>query len=136
MDNPVAGAAGEARQVGIMDMKTGSVQVLSLPATCWHVAVHEREEIFYAISSEESRFQLSGALLQQLEDTLALVATDGHRLALVESEVPGIVEAEGVLVPRKALQELLMPMRISSPFSVDGSDSFEAPKYPLMWAQN
>ncbi len=63
-------------------------------------------KIFFAISSEESRFQLSGALLQQQEEALSLVATDGHRLALVESAVEGLVESEGVLVPRKALQEI------------------------------
>ena len=63
-------------------------------------------KVFFAISSEESRFQLSGALLEMREETLALVATDGHRLALVETEADGVAEAEGVLVPRKALQEL------------------------------
>jgi len=64
-------------------------------------------KVFYAISSEESRFQLSGALLEQQEGALALVATDGHRLALVESDAKGMTAAEGVLVPRKALQELM-----------------------------
>ncbi len=63
-------------------------------------------KIFFAISSEESRFQLSGALLRFQEDSLVLVATDGHRLALVETGVPGMTEREGILVPRKALQEL------------------------------
>ena len=63
-------------------------------------------KVFFAISSEESRFQLSGALLKFQEDSLLLVATDGHRLALVESGVPGLKENEGILVPRKALQEL------------------------------
>ncbi len=63
-------------------------------------------KIFYAISSEESRYQLSGALLKIQDDSLALVATDGHRLALIESEVEGLKAAKGVLVPRKTLQEL------------------------------
>ena len=63
-------------------------------------------KVFFAISSEESRFQLSGALMEFREDCLVLVATDGHRLALVESAVKGTTEAEGVLVPRKALQEI------------------------------
>ncbi len=40
-------------------------------------------KIFFAISSEESRFQLSGALMRFGKDSLTLVATDGHRLALV-----------------------------------------------------
>ncbi|MEM1177654.1 MAG: DNA polymerase III subunit beta [Acidobacteriota bacterium] len=63
-------------------------------------------KVFFAISSEESRFQLSGALLEMREDALVLVATDGHRLALVESGADGVSEADAVLVPRKALQEL------------------------------
>ncbi len=63
-------------------------------------------KIFFAISSEESRFQLSGALMQLMEDGIVMVATDGHRLALVESKIEGMEEADGVLVPRKALQEL------------------------------
>ncbi len=63
-------------------------------------------KIFFAISSEESRFQLSGALMKLIEDGIVLVATDGHRLALVESEIQGMAESEEVLVPRKALQEL------------------------------
>ncbi len=63
-------------------------------------------KIFFAISSEESRFQLSGALVQLMDDGIIMVATDGHRLALVESEIQGMEESEEVLVPRKALQEL------------------------------
>ena len=41
-------------------------------------------------------------------DSFEMVATDGHRLALVETALGAGSEAkEGVLVPRKALQELL-----------------------------
>jgi len=50
MDNPADGAAGEARHVGIWDRRTDRVTVLPLPATCWHVAVHPRADIFYAVS--------------------------------------------------------------------------------------
>ena len=64
-------------------------------------------KVIYAVSTEESRFQLNGALLQQKGDSLEMVATDGHRLALVENAFSSPGEAEGVLVPRKALQELL-----------------------------
>jgi DNA polymerase-3 subunit beta len=63
-------------------------------------------KILFAVSNEESRFQLNGALLKLKAKSLELVATDGHRLALVENEVATAKEAEGVLVPRKALQEL------------------------------
>ncbi len=63
-------------------------------------------KVFFAISNEESRYQLSGALMQQSDEMISLVATDGHRLALVDCAAAGLSAAEGVLVPRKALQEL------------------------------
>jgi DNA polymerase-3 subunit beta len=63
-------------------------------------------KVAFAISSEESRFQLNGALMKMGEDQLTLVATDGHRLALVDSEIQGLEASDGVLVPRKALHEL------------------------------
>ncbi len=72
-------------------------------------------KVIFAISTEESRFQLNGALFKLKPDGLEMVATDGHRLALVEAAAGGadgtavtIKKAqEGVLIPRKALQELL-----------------------------
>src|SRR5271154_3623284 len=62
----------------------------------------------FAISSEESRFTLNGALLVLKKGGLVLVATDGHRLAMVESsgELPGINAAYRALLPRKAMAEL------------------------------
>lgn len=62
----------------------------------------------FAISSEESRFTLNGALLVLRKGGLVMVATDGHRLAMVESsgELPGIAGAYRALLPRKAMLEL------------------------------
>src|SRR3989449_9702655 len=40
----------------------------------------------FAISMEESRYTLNGGLLILKPDLLAMVATDGHRLALVETD--------------------------------------------------
>jgi len=50
MDNPAYGRRGEARHVGVRDMKSGAVRVIPLPATCWHVLPHRNEELFYAVS--------------------------------------------------------------------------------------
>ena len=63
-------------------------------------------KILFAVSAEESRFQLNGALLKLKNGSLEMVATDGHRLALVEGGLEGSGEEDSVLVPRKALQEL------------------------------
>jgi len=63
-------------------------------------------KIIFAVSAEESRFQLNGALLKLKEGSLEMVATDGHRLALVERPLASPAVEDSVLVPRKALAEL------------------------------
>ncbi len=62
----------------------------------------------FAISSEESRFTLNGALLVLRKGGVVMVATDGHRLAMIESseELPGVSGAYRALLPRKAMMEL------------------------------
>jgi hypothetical protein len=47
MDHP---HHGEAREVGIFDLQTGSARRIELPATCWHVAVDATRDVFYALS--------------------------------------------------------------------------------------
>ncbi len=73
-------------------------------------------KVFFAIPAEDARFQIAGAMLKPLDRGLAMVATDGHRLALVEVELDGLEEADGVLVPRKALKEL---QRFDSPLDLE-----------------
>lgn len=62
----------------------------------------------FAISNEESRFTLNGALLVLKKGGLVMVATDGHRLAMIESSVdlPGVTGAYRALLPRKAMVEI------------------------------
>jgi DNA polymerase-3 subunit beta len=65
-------------------------------------------KVLFAVSSEESRFQLSGALLKLKGKRAEMIATDGHRLALIDAALPQAASGEeAVLVPRKALHELL-----------------------------
>jgi DNA polymerase-3 subunit beta len=63
----------------------------------------------FAISAEESRFTLNGALLQLKGQGMLMVATDGHRLAYIESraEISGIHGMHRALLPRKAMSEIL-----------------------------
>ena len=63
----------------------------------------------FSISNEESRFTLNGAQLLMTDKTLTMVATDGHRLALVEYKVanPGVEGLYKTLLPKKAMQELI-----------------------------
>jgi DNA polymerase-3 subunit beta len=62
----------------------------------------------FAISMEESRYTLNGGLLILKPDTLAMVATDGHRLALAEMDhkLTGLNGEVKVLIPKKAMDEV------------------------------
>jgi DNA polymerase-3 subunit beta len=77
----------------------------TLPADVFATAI--RRTIF-AISSEESRYTLNGALLLLKPGSVTMVATDGHRLALIERdlEVAGLKNELRILIPKKAMGEL------------------------------
>ena len=65
----------------------------------------------FAISTEETRYYLNGIFLHAAQrdgvDVLRAVATDGHRLASVESPLPeGAAGMPGVIIPRKTVAEL------------------------------
>lgn len=68
-------------------------------------------KVKFAITHEETRFQLNGALLKVQPNKLEMVATDGHRMALINfpSSITGKGKKGGdltILVPRKALGEI------------------------------
>jgi DNA polymerase-3 subunit beta len=67
----------------------------------------------YSITMEEAGFKLSGVFMERInkggEDFLRMVATDGHRLSLIDKKVPDVQKIEmehGVMIPRKGLLEL------------------------------
>ncbi|MEI6606005.1 MAG: DNA polymerase III subunit beta [Verrucomicrobiota bacterium] len=61
----------------------------------------------YAISSDETRYVLNGIFASFHDGKMTLVATDGRRLAMVDSdlEFPASHETD-VIIPTKAVQEL------------------------------
>lgn len=67
----------------------------------------------YSVTMEEAGFKLSGVFMEKTkkdgEDFLRMVATDGHRLSLIDKKVPDIQKIElkhGVMIPKKGLIEL------------------------------
>lgn len=62
----------------------------------------------FAITGEDTRYFLNGALFVLKPGTMSLIATDGHRLALATSERAGGGGGEEVqaILPRKTLGEL------------------------------
>ena len=68
------------------------------------------ERTLYAASMDETRYNLNGVYLEVLEETgrIRMVATDGHRLSLIDRTPGEDVSAlgGGVIIPRKGLSEL------------------------------
>lgn len=62
----------------------------------------------FAVTQEESRYALNGALMILNDEGLAFVATDGYRLALIRRPLQGISVGEEtrIIVPKKTLNEL------------------------------
>ncbi len=77
----------------------------------------------FAISMEESRYTLNGGLLILKPETLAMVATDGHRLAVAETDYKfsELNSEVRLLVPKKAMMEV---QRLAAEAGDDGQIEF------------
>jgi DNA polymerase-3 subunit beta len=65
------------------------------------------EKTQFAISADETRHNLNGVYFEVAQGNIRMVATDGHRLSLIERPAPGNFNLKkGVIVPRKGLLEL------------------------------
>jgi DNA polymerase-3 subunit beta len=65
------------------------------------------ERTFFAVSTDETRYNLNGVFFEPTGDALRLVATDGHRLSLAEKPLAASFGLKrGVILPKKGLQEL------------------------------
>ena len=61
----------------------------------------------FAVSVEETRYNLNGIYLHEKDNTLVAVATDGHRLACAKTALPdGAKDIPGVIIPRKTIGEV------------------------------
>lgn len=63
----------------------------------------------YAISSDETRLHFNGIYLQEVDSKLRAVATDGHRLSLIELDLKdqnNEALVNGVIIPKKGVMEL------------------------------
>jgi DNA polymerase-3 subunit beta len=65
------------------------------------------DKTIFAVSPDEARYNLSGVYVVAPEGgTVRMVATDGHRLSMIDREATGFSMVGGVIIPRKGLAEL------------------------------
>lgn len=61
----------------------------------------------FSVSTDETRYNINGFMLENKDGTARMVTTDGHRLAMIEKEsgdIPGGEDA--VIMPKKGVMEL------------------------------
>lgn len=65
------------------------------------------ERTIFSVSSDETRYNLNGVFIEEVKGgSVRMVATDGHRLAMVDRAIGALGLAKGVILPRKGLTEL------------------------------
>lgn len=64
------------------------------------------DKTHFSMAQQDVRYYLNGMLLETDGKMLRTVATDGHRLALCEMDLPAKTEGQQVIIPRKGVLEL------------------------------
>jgi DNA polymerase-3 subunit beta len=64
------------------------------------------DKTHFSMAQQDVRYYLNGMLLETDGKMLRTVATDGHRLALCEMDLPAKTQGHQVIVPRKGVLEL------------------------------
>jgi DNA polymerase III subunit beta len=64
------------------------------------------DKTHFSMAQQDVRYYLNGMLLETDGKMLRTVATDGHRLALCEMDLPSKSGAQQVIIPRKGVLEL------------------------------
>jgi DNA polymerase-3 subunit beta len=82
--------------------KLEEVEPVSVPA---RKLLRIIDKTVYAASIDDSRFNLNGIHFEQQGEETRVVATDGHRLAMINEEI-GLRLKSQVLVPRKGLSDI------------------------------
>jgi len=81
------------------------VETVSLPE---QVLRDLMEHTSFAMANQDVRYYLNGMLLDLQEHTLRCVATDGHRLAMKETQLQSSVTTRRqIIIPRKGVNELI-----------------------------
>lgn len=103
----------------------------SLPSFTGRTGVKAKKDVFkqmidhtfYAVSTDESRYQLNGIFLEAAESgSHRMVAADGYRLAYFEEKLIDEKKdflSKGIIIPRKGIQEIRKLLDTEASMTVD-----------------
>ena len=114
----------------VAGFSSGPVEIV-LPGSAFWNAI---DAVMAAISTEETRYYLNGAYLHVVDrNTLALTATDGHRLYRQEiHDVDGIKDMSNVILPARSLR-LMHGLLKGKNCPAEVEIMVSADKYAVIW---
>ncbi len=64
------------------------------------------EKVGFAVSTDETRFVLTGMFMRGINGKITVVGTDGFRMAQYQKEIQGLKDFKGVTIPKRSLMEV------------------------------
>jgi len=64
------------------------------------------DKVEFAVSVDETRYILTGMFMKGLEGRIAVVGTDGFRMALYQREVQDLNVFQGITIPKRSISEV------------------------------
>ncbi len=64
------------------------------------------DKVDFAISSDETRYVLTGMYILGYEGGISVVGTDGFRMALYQRDVEGVKGFKGIIIPKRSIVEI------------------------------
>ncbi len=64
------------------------------------------DRVEFAVSVDETRYILTGMFMKGLDGSVAVVGTDGFRMALYQKEIEGLKVFQGITVPKRSVSEV------------------------------
>lgn len=64
------------------------------------------DRVEFAVSVDETRYILTGMFMKGLDGGIAVVGTDGFRMALYQKDIEGLRVFQGITVPKRSISEV------------------------------
>ena len=112
LDNSWAQIVASRAEFKLMGMPEGDFPELPDPSgvaftkVASHKLVDLIEKTLFSVSTDEARVNLNGALLESDGSRATMVSTDGHRLTKYSVALEGPTLSEGIIIPRKGMDEI------------------------------
>lgn len=106
----IGAGSSHFKMIGVSAEEFPSLPGISVPVKSKIKAEQFSEMIsktIYAVSHDETRFNLNGVYFEPAKNnSLRMVSTDGHRLAMITRPTEGLKFSDSVIVPTKGLSEI------------------------------